>query len=122
MVKGKPQKRPTVWLRALLGDESKRYLYSYLNSEFPDTGRVVGALVTLGERSERMYIGTYEGQYQVSAVFAPDDGNSEYGVSGLGDTVDLAVLTCYAKCEFEHKWNFVQTVTEPDPHDKPRFA
>lgn len=122
MTKRNRNTKGTEWLRVLLGDESRKFLTNYLNAEFPAYDTLYNSLARLAEKADKIIVSEYEGQYQVSAVFNVEGRDTDVGVSGLGDTVDLAMLVCYSKCQFDLNWQFQVQSNEENISPKPRFS
>lgn len=114
--------REVVWLRFDLHDASKAYINSYLAAAYPEHDKVLAALGALIDRSEKVLINEYNGQKQVTVYIAAIEGTQQYAVSGLGKTVDLAILSCYAKCAFEAGWHFHSDAERDFPSDRPDFS
>ena len=114
--------KPTVFLRPDYNLPARKHIEDYLNAEFPDWEKVVRDLTMLDEQAEKMIVSHYEGQCQVSAYFVGENDGSSYGVSGLGDTLDLAILSCYVKCALVLEWKFGSDNSDSSPAVKPRFS
>jgi hypothetical protein len=121
MTKGS-KRTETVFLRPELNDTAKRYITDYLNSEPRDDGKVLMALKKLQHFADRVAINDYAGQVQVSAFFNSEDTGKVFAVGGLGVALDLAILSCFAKCEFVYDWQFVDVDATGNVSDKPQFS
>lgn len=115
-------KAPTVFLRPDYTADARKHIEDYLNSEFPDFEKVYRDLAAISEHAEKIIVSDYEGQNQVSAFFISEGDGLSYGVSGLGQTLDLAILSCYVKCALVLMWKFGGDVKADSPVSKPRFS
>jgi len=119
MVKSKGE---VTYLRPEFNDAAKRHINDYLNAEFPDHGKVVLDLGVLVEKAERLVFSKYDGQEQVVAYFKSPVDNGTYAVTGLGQSVDLAILSCYVKCALVLLWRFVPVEDDDSPVQRPQFS
>lgn len=115
-------KKTTVFLRPDYDLHARRHIEDYLNAEYPDFQKVVADLSALNDNAEKIIVAHYEGQCQVTAFFVGEKTGSSYGVGGLGETLDLAIMSCYVKCHFVLKWQFESDVEADTPAIKPRFS
>ena len=114
--------KPTVFLRPDYTKEARKHIEDYLNSEFPDFEKVYRDFAAIGDNAEKVITSHYEGQVQVSAFFIGEKDGGSYGVSGLGETLDLAILSCYVKCALVLMWKFGSDVVPDSSVSKPRFS
>lgn len=114
--------KPATFLRPDYTVPARRHIEEYLNAEFPDWEKVCRDLTMLNEQAEKINITHYEGQCQVSAYFIGEGDGQSYGVSGLGETLDLAILSCYVKCAIVLEWKFGAAADDNAPISKPRFS
>lgn len=112
----------TTFLRPDYNPAARHHIEDYLNAEYPDWEKVVRDLSVLDEQAEKIIISKYEGQRQVSAFFVGTSDGKSYGVSGLGDTLDLAILSCYVKAALVLEWKFGAENATDVPVSKPRFS
>lgn len=114
--------KPTQFLRVDFSEKSRKHINDYLQAEYPDHGKVMAGMVELLENASKIIVSHYEGQVQVSAYFVGLGDGESYGVSGLGDTLDLAILSCFTKAAFDLGWKFGAEGGESVPVNKPRFS
>lgn len=112
----------TVFLRCDYNKSARTHIEDYLNAEYPDHGKVTADLLALADQAEKIVVSKYDGQHQVSAFFVGYKDGQSYGVSGLGDTLDLAVLSCYVKCALVFEWKFGEDTEGDVAGVKPRFS
>jgi hypothetical protein len=115
-------KQTTTFLRPDYNPQARHHIEDYLNAEYPDWEKVVRDLSLLDEQAEKIIISKYEGQRQVSAFFVGTSDGKSYGVSGLGDTLDLAILSCYVKAALVLEWKFGSSEPDSSSVSKPRFS
>jgi len=115
-------KNATVFVRPDYNPAARKHIEDYLNAEYPDWEKVTRDLTELDAQAEKIIISKYEGQNQVSAYFIGTGDGQSYGVSGLGDTLDLAILSCYVKAAIVLEWKFGVEVSADVPVSKPRFS
>lgn len=114
--------KPAIFLRPDYNPAARKHIEEYLNAEYPDWERVAKDLTEIANNAEKIVISHYEGQHQVSAFFIGEEDGFNYGVSGLGETLDLAILSCYVKCHFCQNWKFGVKGVDELPDTKPRFS
>jgi len=121
-MKNSKTKGNVIFLRPNYNVAARHHIEEYLNADSPDFGKVVNDLRKLYAYSDRIVMQEYSEQCQISAFFTDEETGKQYCVSGLGTTFDLAVLSCFAKCEFVYDWQFVDISENGEVSDKPHFS
>lgn len=115
-------KNKVTFLRPELADEGRAYINRFLGETYKPFDQVYLCLCALREHGGRVVVDTYNGQAQVTAFFEDEKGSYNVAVGGLGKELDLAILSCYAKCALVLQWNFAPENEANSPAGFPDFS
>jgi len=116
------KKLENVFLNPDYTDAGRHFIMEYLNGDKPDLQKVVDSLKKLYAFSDKVIFSEYDEQVQVSAFFEDEAVGTCHVVSGKGKELDLAILSCFSKCEYTLDWTFGISDTTKSTVSKPLFS